>query len=302
MKKISIILSLLISISCFANEKGNGGNTIKCKGLPMLTLDFYHASLPSVGGRAPRLIDVEKEGLFSHIVEIFKKYDQGEDEKPNLYQWFLKSMQIVPHPNYWIDSELKLTQDQNLIYKLPKGCTLHQAAVRQFGAQYGDSSIISQLSTGQLNVLRVHEILYYIMIATNPKIYDSSPIRNLLRVLLNIDSTDYEIAVAVKFFKLKLRHNYVNWVCSGKYYLLSKDTNFIFKNRDGRLEELYNFEGFGRNPIEAFNDFSEPMAKDQRENNKYTYVLPCHHVKRNENGDAFCSEVATLKNSCVKIK
>ena len=112
---------------------------------------------------------------------------------------FERALDVVGNVDSWIDVQLNPVNDHHLTYQLPPGCKLLQAAVRQNGAQYGDSSVINRLSKGQKDLLRAHEALYYIVQVNGGN--SSDQVRSFLRVLLNENATRDETDRAVEYFE-----------------------------------------------------------------------------------------------------
>src|ERR1017187_2316419 len=55
-----------------AGETGtHGGHSVKCNGQPEVTLDFYNASLPTLGAPKPNIVDVSVLSI-DQVVQLFK--------------------------------------------------------------------------------------------------------------------------------------------------------------------------------------------------------------------------------------
>ena len=151
--------ALLLAPISFAGNEGHGGNAVMCAGQAPVVLDYYNATLPTVGGVGdPPLIDISKM-TEDQVVDLFK---QRLNIFPSFDIQFAQALEIVGPISSWISANLKTASDANDPYYLPANCTLQQAAIRQGITMFGDPTVINSLSPAQQGVLRVHEALYYI--------------------------------------------------------------------------------------------------------------------------------------------
>lgn len=65
----------IVGFSTQAAQEGHGGNIVDCSGKEAVVLDYYHATLPNLGGQFPKLVDLhnlsteEFIGLFNKRTE-----------------------------------------------------------------------------------------------------------------------------------------------------------------------------------------------------------------------------------------
>jgi hypothetical protein len=178
--KIFCILISFVSTTTFAGGASTGGgNVVICSGKEAMALDFYHASLPTVGGSIPDLVDLS--GLSSdETIGVIKKQIGPRYIFVDQVETALRS--IGPMET-WIAADLKQLDDSGEPYYLPRDCERKTAAARQTPlVMYGDPKILDQLSSAQKGVLMMHEALY--LIASRVEQSTSTGVRNLMRELL----------------------------------------------------------------------------------------------------------------------
>jgi hypothetical protein len=184
--KIGLVLgSFLLSSVSFAGNEAHGGNVVGCSGQTPVVLDYYNATLPTVGGTGdPALVDISNM-TEDEVVNLFK---QRFNIFPEFEIQFQQALEIIGPIHSWISANLTNAGDANDPYNLPTTCTLQQAAIRQGITIFGDPAVIHSLSPAQQGVLRVHEALYYIGDITIG-LETSENIRAVIRDNLEIGNT-----------------------------------------------------------------------------------------------------------------
>ena len=190
--KISIVATLLLSsIQAHAGFGAHGGNVVQCQGREPVVLDYYHASLPTLGQPAPELVDfsgLSEEQTTKNVVKMIR--DLYFDSFANQLEENIEK--IGPMKN-WIQADLKQVDDANEPYMLSASCVRKTAAVRQENVvMYGDATVINALSPAQRGLLEVHEALYLLSGKDS-----SETVRSLLRELLPKTTNHKKLKAAI---------------------------------------------------------------------------------------------------------
>ncbi len=290
----TLIILFLISINLYAHEKGNGGNTVLCEGSEMVVLDYFHAKLPSGNDSERKLLDIEVNNVISEFLVQSLAFVPNENvDSISLFKQFKKSLKLIPLVEKWINTPLNFLNDHGLVYPLPKNCKLLQAAIRKGSSQYGDFSIINQLSKGQKQLLRLHEVLYEMLRQSGYTATDSSPIRELIRVLLKANKTQDEMFTAFENFKSILDSN--SWTCSLDLYLIEDETNYIIENNN--KIKLKTFMNKGKNPLTLYEELQDMVIKLNPP--EFSTIVSCTELGFYK-GNYFCKKLSNVQNSCFK--
>jgi len=207
--KKSFLLSMLVTMACTSSappqqqlqtpqklgdeeKTGNGGNIIRCSGQLPVVLDFYNATIPTLGAPAPTLVDISQY-TSDQVVDFFKFRFTSF---PYFQHQFEDALKAVGPMDTWLSANLKNTKDANETYHLPQGCSQEQAAVRQGTVMYGDPDIINSLVPAQKGLLLVHEALYYIG-DTVLGLRTSEKIRSVVRETLKDNSSAVALRAAI---------------------------------------------------------------------------------------------------------
>lgn len=184
---ITIFLIGISEAITYAGVGAHGGNVVLCESALPVTLDYYDAALPTVGG-LPDLINLN--GLTAtRVVELIRSRFEGSP-----FQKIFDRIVVHFGPlSQWPVADLEDVDDGGEPYSLPKTCRRVTAAVRQGETIYIDLSVFSLLSEAQKGLLYLHEILYYIS-----KQDTSSSVRRVLRTLLKRAPAVPEIAQAIQ--------------------------------------------------------------------------------------------------------
>lgn len=191
---LAFLSAFMMAFESQAGRESHGGNVVICKGAPAVILDYYHATLPTLGNQPPQLIDITGRSSEQAIEAVMNRLDSLG------FFTFKKQIltaleQIGPMKN-WISADLKQVDDSNEPYFLPAGCERRTAAIRQSGVvMYGDPAIINLLSPAQQGLLMLHEALY--LIASNSKQETSENVRTFMRVVLNLASVPEDVMRAI---------------------------------------------------------------------------------------------------------
>ncbi|MGE0527533.1 MAG: hypothetical protein AB7G93_05595 [Bdellovibrionales bacterium] len=187
MKAVGLFILLMGSWAAHAGVGAHGGNTVICTGEEAVTLDYYNASLPTVGGPAD-IVDIRGWNQ-DQIVEFVRSRFEGS----LFQQLFDEAMMKFGPLSSWPLASLKDVDDGGEPYFLPDHCKRVTGAVRDGNTIFIDPTIISQLSEAQRGLLYVHEMLYWISGENS-----SAPVREMLRTLLRQSPSASEIATAVQ--------------------------------------------------------------------------------------------------------
>lgn len=238
----------LTSLTCIAGESGaHGGNAVTCVGKKTVILDYYHASLPTIGNPNVSLVNIDKMSI-QEVVDYFRK----KFSKTALGADFESALTDIGPLENWISSaagDLKDIGDSNETYNLPANCKILQVAARQGTIVYADPKIIDQLSEGQKGILVVHEALYYLAENLSGQ-QTSENVRTIVRVVLETSSTDTDV------FKATLK------IGSYPAALLVGHTYRKLDNKEGYCD--MKFVGFDRftkklTATYFFNDPADPL-------------------------------------------
>lgn len=187
-----VVLGVMFGACCLplahAGQETHGGNTVVCEGKAPVLLDYYHATLPTLGGGKPKLIDLS--GLVSSQV-VARVRDRLLS--PAAVRAFDAALEANGPIETWIATDLQNVSDSAEPYILPPGCHRLTAAIRQGNTMYVDPSLYSQLSEVQRGLLIVHEALYRVSGEDT-----SASVRVLLRVILREGATLAETRDAVR--------------------------------------------------------------------------------------------------------
>ena len=161
------------------NDVGHGGNSVICGSNAPVVLDYYNATLGTLGGAVPDLLDLQ--GLSAdQTIELIRKQLAYRFSFLDALDQALAN--IGPMAN-WISTDLIQVDDSDEPYYLPTGCVRKTAAIRQDPFQmYGDPSVINAMVPAQQGLLMLHEAFY--LIAASNGATTSTSVRNLMRALL----------------------------------------------------------------------------------------------------------------------
>jgi len=185
------VVILMSSLNAYAGAESHGGQAVMCRSKETVTLDYYQATLPTVGGGNPKLIDISKFTYQEMIDFLSARINQSELAGP-----FYKAMETIGPVQTWLEGNLKNISDSDPAYTIPEGCQLFQAAVRQGSTVYTDPDILSRLSPAQQAILVVHEAPYYVAVKSG--LSSSIQVRMVIRNLLMQDENKIELAKSVR--------------------------------------------------------------------------------------------------------
>ena len=190
----STIAALLLSTTqAHAGFGAHGGNVVECQGKPAVVLDYYHASIPTLGKKNPDLVDYSELSAEETIKAVVQRI---RDQYLGVFAKQVEdALRKIGPMSDWMQADLKQVDDANEPYLLAATCKRKTAAVRQENvAMYGDPTVISSLSPSQQGLLMVHEALY--LLSLNQE--SSESVRALMRELLpkKIDSQKLRAAVS----------------------------------------------------------------------------------------------------------
>lgn len=174
-----------------AGQESHGGNVIKCEEnaiTNVVTLDYYNAALPTVGGPAD-IVDL-KDWNETDVIDFVR----SRLSNTLFLELFDDSMEKFGPMSDWPLANLKDVNDGGEPYFLPGYCQRITAAVRQSNTIYVDPVVLAQLSPAQRGILYVHEMLYYIS-----KQNSSTPVREMLRTFLKKNPPLKEIIKATQY-------------------------------------------------------------------------------------------------------
>lgn len=181
---LAMMLALWGPIDVFAGQESHGGDLVICANKPVVTLDYYHASLPTFSNPKPNTVDISNMTA-KQVVEFFSSRLQGTV----LQKKFNDAIEFLGPVDRWILKSLEDIDDSNEPYQLPASCQRVQGAMRSDDTMYIDPKYGPVLSASQRGMLQVHEALYYIS-----KLDSSEKVRNLIRTLMLLNSTDKEVS------------------------------------------------------------------------------------------------------------
>lgn len=199
---MKIVIVSLLSLICFSAHAGvgaHGGNAVMCPAKETVTIDYYDASLPTVGGPAD-IVDLAA-WTQDQVVDFIRSRFNGSPFQDVFDRAVLKFGSM----DRWPLADLKAIDDGGEPYFLPKDCRRVTAAARQDNTIYVDPAVITLLSPAQRGMLYVHEMLYWISRKDS-----SAPVREALRILLLKNPTPSAIAEAVHLIGLYYTSEYIN--------------------------------------------------------------------------------------------
>jgi hypothetical protein len=196
--KFAMLLILTIGLNsataqALGNDVGHGGNAVICGQQAPVVLDYYNATLGTLGGTTPDLLDLTN--LRSDQVIALVKSQLGD------YRAFADDLEIAltnigPMDN-WISADLQQVSDSDEPYYLPTGCVRKTAAIRQDPYEmYGDPSVINVMADSQKGLLLLHEAIY--SVAANNHQTTSTSVRNFMRVALLKKPSKSAIAAVIQ--------------------------------------------------------------------------------------------------------
>ncbi len=205
-----------------STDSAHGGHVVQCPDRVPVVLDFHHAMLPTTNHPAPQvnLGDSVESALdtFRSLLREFPFHEQFEG-----------ALEKVGHPYDWTLAPLPLLPNPSLIYNLPEGCTLHQAAVRQDGVLYLDPHWRDTLALSQLGMLWVHEALVQLGIDNGGGSLVTPGVRNLIATWLRIDRDP--LAFANRLTKFGMRYSNSSYKpLNGNSQLRDKSTQLLVKS------------------------------------------------------------------------
>lgn len=177
---LAFILSAILKASTVqAAQEGHGGNIVDCDGKQAVVLDYYHATLPTLGNQAPALVNIANYSA-SQVIQLFK---DRTAYRGYFAAAFAMALQRIGPVSNWLSADLKSVDDSNEPYVLPPQCNRKTAVIRQENVtMFGDPSVIKLLSPAQLGILQVHEAVY--LIASDHSQNTSENVRTLVREVL----------------------------------------------------------------------------------------------------------------------
>jgi hypothetical protein len=214
--KISVAAILLMSSMVTATSwaavdtaASAGGDVVVCPGAGLVTLDFYHATLPTFGPKHPPIPDI-KNWDENQMIEFFR----NRLKNTTLLSQLDQALTAIGSVNEWIIADFKDKDTSNDPYELPDGCRRVKGSARYSNATFIDPSYTALMPRAQLGILRMHEALYSIGDAyhsdrfANPFNYTydkragqiSTDARELIRKLLILDTPDSELVEGIKVF------------------------------------------------------------------------------------------------------
>ena len=161
------------------NDVGHGGNSVICGNDSPVVLDYYNATLGTLGGSLPTLVDLS--GLTAdQTIQLIRKQ---LIYRFNFLDALDKALANIGPMTNCISTDLKQVDDSDEPYYLPAGCALKTAAIRQDPFQmYGDPSVINAMAPSQQGLLMLHEAFY--LMAASHGATTSTSVRNFMRAVL----------------------------------------------------------------------------------------------------------------------
>ncbi len=205
MKKLLTLVTtiMLLGFGLFnlaqAGQESHGGNVVKCDEKETVTLDYYNAALPTVGGPADIVyVAGWNEG---EVVDFIR----SRLSNSLFLELFDDAIEKFGPMNDWPLANLKDVNDGGEPYFLPPTCKRVTAAVRQANTIYVDPNVFAHLSPAQRGILYVHEILYFI---SNQSA--STPVREMLRTFLKKNPSQAEIIKATQYVGPYYDYQFIN--------------------------------------------------------------------------------------------
>lgn len=201
-------------------QEGRGGRAVYCDGKPPVMLDYFHATLGTIGSPPPTLLDISRMSA-KEVVDVFEERLTGFSAA----KAYLDALTQNGPMTDWIAADLRDIDDSNEPYFLPRGCRFKQAAIRQDSVVYGDPTVINELSPAQQGMLLVHEALY--RMAADQGFQTSEKVRNLVRAMLKVKMDKNEVQRLLVEMKQKV---YMAELLGGApYYYASNPRRFAME-------------------------------------------------------------------------
>ncbi len=179
-----LMLALWAPVVVYAGQESHGGDLVICANKPVVTLDYYHASLPTFSNPTPNIINISNM-TSEQVVEFFSSRLKGTV----LQKKFNEAIEFLGPLDRWILKSLEDINDSNEPYQLPSTCQRVQGAMRSADTMYIEPKYGAVLTASQKGMLQVHEALYYIS-----NLNSSEKVRNLIRTLMLLNSSETEIS------------------------------------------------------------------------------------------------------------
>ena len=206
--KCLIMLTVLFhfNMAIAGQEVGNGGFVIECKNKPLMVLDYYEATLPTLNG-TPTLLSLREDNLEHSKSIIYSRLSHLS----TFYGQILGTYESVLNTDNWIMADLDLGKDDtNLPYK---DCIKKSRVARRQGKTvYVQKGLVSKLGKGQQFVLALHEFLY----ASSQKT-TSEKTRHVIRELLKSEEEYDQSRFKLQIEELFSRWGQVTYKKSGKF-------------------------------------------------------------------------------------
>lgn len=182
MKITLSLFTFFFSSFGWAGIELHGGNVLVCEGKEPVLLEYYEATLGTIGGSSSA-VEIPNSSVADALDFLIGRFSsEGHGYQLQLRQ----ALTVVGNVDRWISSDLKTTDDLDLPYTIPAGCEVKTAAVRTKNQiMYGNPQIISRLSNDQLALLILHEAVYLVSNADS-----ALPTRDVLRWVLNEQTPD----------------------------------------------------------------------------------------------------------------
>lgn len=190
----SVVLGALALLPyvAHAGTEGHGGNAVICNGKSPVVLDYYNATLPTLGNVAPKLIDISQYST----QQVLDLADQQLRNTIYMKKDLDSALAEIGPMNDWTSVSLNQVDDSLEPYTLPPGCKRQTAAVRQDPVlMYGDPAVINLMSPAQRGVLLLHEAIY--LIAARRGQNNSINVRTLVKAILEQNLSESTLASAI---------------------------------------------------------------------------------------------------------
>jgi len=171
-----------------AGNEGHGGNVVVCDAngpVGPFVLDYYDATLKSLDGTAPDLIDISSFTT-QQVIDLARKKLQSR--LAFLQNQFEPALSGIGPIGKWKSANLKQMDDSAEPYVLPAGCRKTAANRQDPYVMFGDPNVIGTLSEAQKGVLVLHEVFY--AIAAGHGQQNSSKVRPLIKAILEKNPKD----------------------------------------------------------------------------------------------------------------
>ncbi|MCO5142015.1 MAG: hypothetical protein M9962_02870 [Oligoflexia bacterium] len=154
MKIIALTITILLTpiIVLAGDVVGNGGHVISCLGQAPITLDYHEREYFSPGS-LNHLDGMSQDEVFQFALARLGNSDFASKLEKTWYE--------IGDTSKWIlVPQLEYITDHGLFVKVPNGCSIVQAVIREGQTIYFNSDIASKISSTQLGVLALHEVIY----------------------------------------------------------------------------------------------------------------------------------------------